>query len=136
MVSTRGVLVFLRRNSQRPLASSTVSHTPCTPAHDRTTAVSFCLFALRRHVQPNTLHPQVSRLPQMLRALQPEHEGNTALQAVATFSSYTVQEPTGPSLNTVNLRNINSTFRVVVMFVSVGLQTTFRTDVSVSKPQN
>ena len=72
----------------------------------------------------------------MLRALQPEHEGNTALQAVATFSSYTVQEPTGPSLNTVNLRNINSTFRVVVMFVSVGLQTTFRTDVSVSKPQN
>ena len=132
---------LLRWNSQGPLASSTV--TPCTPAHDRTTVVSFCLSPLRRTCL-NTLHPQVSRLPRLvqtrcrssaflLRALQPEHEGNTTLQTVGTFSSYTVQEPTGPSLNTLNLRDINSTFRIVVMFLCVGLRSTCRTDVYVSK---
>jgi len=50
------------------------------------------------------------------------------------FSSYIVQEPTGPSLNKLNLRKINSTFRNVAMFVIVGLQTTFRTGVYVTKP--
>ena len=111
---TRGLYArrscLLRRNSQRPVASSTV--TPYTPAHDRTTVMSFCLSPLRRtcgqtrHIRKfpdfhGWCRPNVGRLRSdfVRRSLN-----NTTLQTVGTFSSYTVQEPTGPSLNTWNLR--------------------------------
>ena len=123
----------------------TVTHHTHLPMTEFATVVSFCLFTLRRTY---SLTRYIHKFPGFhgwcrpnafpLFALQPEHEGSTTLQLqiVGTLSPYTVHEPTGPSLNTLHLGKINSTFRTVVMFVSIGLQTTFRTGVYVSKPQH